>query len=231
MCFSKPSGHSDTHWGGWWLSYFWRRNKSQASKEYTDSKNGCRQWGQRIKVQTSKARENRSCCENGVAQALSLRWKAKKIMKGTRCDAKKLALHLEGSEERLEGWNGHAQTCRGFQKVTLQAVQRINRGATEKATQWEAAVAGRKGRHTIRSSRAPSRSPESGVPYRWEVPGMLWDIRSIPSLGKKALPDTPPTPNQGRCWPGKHWVPPTSPAGSTHHILSQLSVSPARHRV
>lgn len=54
-------------------------------------------------------------------------------MKGPRGDAKKLALHLEGSEEPPEGWDGHARTCRGFQ-ITLEAAQRINREATEKVT-------------------------------------------------------------------------------------------------
>lgn len=90
-------------------------------------------------------RAKRAGRENRVAQALSMRWRAKRIMKGTRCDAKKLAHHLEGNEEPLEGWDGHARTCRGFQEITLQAVQRMNRETTEKATRREATVVGRKG--------------------------------------------------------------------------------------
>lgn len=33
------------------------------------------------------------------------------------------------SEEPLEGWDGHARTCRGFLKITLEAMQSINREA------------------------------------------------------------------------------------------------------
>lgn len=32
------------------------------------------------------------------------------------------------------GWDGHARACRGVQKITSEAVQRINREATEKVT-------------------------------------------------------------------------------------------------
>lgn len=81
-----------------------------------------------------KARESWACCHNGVAQAQSMRWRATQITKGTRGDAKRLALHLEGSEKPLEGWDGHARACRGFQKITLEAVQRTNSEAMEEVT-------------------------------------------------------------------------------------------------
>lgn len=63
-----------------------------------------------------KARESWACCQNGAAQAQSKRWRATKIMKGPRGDAKKLALHLEGSEEPPEGWDGTPGPAEDFRR-------------------------------------------------------------------------------------------------------------------